>query len=253
MGSPLASDAARVLHPYHPLNAPLDHFAANETPVETLLLFFGGILSCVVIAAIAAARIGAKRAHVVLTVVDHLSVAWFASCALTLTGVTGYFIFNHARLASLQTLFAQLWKEYSLSDSRYLTSDPFMLSVESFTVFVWGPLCWAIVASIALRSKLRRPLSIVMCVGHLYGVALYYSTSLAEHYFNGVSHSRPEFLYFWVYYVGLNGPWVVIPACMSPFPSNPKGRDNADSKELGKCCCIRTCFASVRSQKASKS
>lgn len=51
-----------------------------------------------------------------------------------------------------------------------------------------------------------------MCVGHLYGVALYYSTSLTERAMVGTMHSRPEFLYFWVYYVGFNAPWVVVPA-----------------------------------------
>lgn len=52
-----------------------------------------------------------------------------------------------------------------------------------------------------------------MCMAHLYGVALYYSTSLVETYFTGRAHSRPEFLYFWVYYVGFNFPWVIVPAC----------------------------------------
>ena len=46
----------------------------------------------------------------------------------------GYFVLNHPSLAGQQTLFAQLWKEYALSDSRYLTSDPFMISVETITV-----------------------------------------------------------------------------------------------------------------------
>lgn len=46
----------------------------------------------------------------------------------------GYFVYNHAGLAGSQDLFAQLWKEYALSDSRYLTSDPFMLCVEAITV-----------------------------------------------------------------------------------------------------------------------
>jgi cholestenol Delta-isomerase len=50
-----------------------------------------------------------------------------------------------------------------------------------------------------------------MCVGHLYGCLLYYSTSLTEFYLNDVSHSRPEFLYFWVYYFGFNFPWIVVP------------------------------------------
>lgn len=45
----------------------------------------------------------------------------------------GYFVVNHKTLAGGQTLFAQLWKEYSLSDSRYLTSDAFLISMEAVT------------------------------------------------------------------------------------------------------------------------
>lgn len=45
----------------------------------------------------------------------------------------GYFVINHVDLASSNDLFAQLWKEYALSDSRYLTSDPFMICVETIT------------------------------------------------------------------------------------------------------------------------
>lgn len=52
----------------------------------------------------------------------------------------------------------------------------------------------------------------IVCVAHLYGVTLYYATSLTETYFTGRAHSRPEFLYFWVYYVGFNLPWVIVPA-----------------------------------------
>ena len=33
----------------------------------------------------------------------------------------------------MQDFFGQLWKEYSLSDSRYLTSDPFVLCMETVT------------------------------------------------------------------------------------------------------------------------
>nr|XP_036578256.1 ebp domain-containing protein [Colletotrichum truncatum]KAF6785457.1 ebp domain-containing protein [Colletotrichum truncatum] len=212
------ASAAVPAHPYYPIVAPLWHYTVNQTPVAMLLIAFGGILALCVSMAV----VSAKRALPSLSKADQLTVAWFA---------LSYFIIYHESLASLQTLFGQLWKEYALSDSRYLTSDPFMLCVESFTVvslnlshghiaaltsnqFVWGPLCWAIVISIAKRSHFRYPLTIIMCVGHLYGVALYYSTSLTEYYFNGVSHSRPEFLYFWVYYIGFNGPWVVVPALL---------------------------------------
>lgn len=41
---------------------------------------------------------------------------------------------NHRQLASSQSLLGQLWKEYALSDSRYLTSDTFTLCVEAITV-----------------------------------------------------------------------------------------------------------------------
>lgn len=51
----------------------------------------------------------------------------------------------------------------------------------------------------------------MVCMGHLYGVSLYYATSYAEHYFRGIAHSRPEFVYFWVYYAGFNFPWVLVP------------------------------------------
>ena len=57
--------------------------------------------------------------------------------------LAGYFVLNHATLASSQSLFAQLWKEYSLSDSRYLTSDPFMLCIEtvSYTHLTLPTIC----------------------------------------------------------------------------------------------------------------
>lgn len=40
---------------------------------------------------------------------------------------------NHKTLAGSQELFGQLWKEYSLSDSRYLTSDAFVVCMEAVT------------------------------------------------------------------------------------------------------------------------
>ncbi len=52
---------------------------------------------------------------------------------------SGYFVLHHATIPSSQTLFAQLWKEYALSDSRYLTSDPFMLCIETLTVVHMSP------------------------------------------------------------------------------------------------------------------
>lgn len=38
-----------------------------------------------------------------------------------------------------QDLFGQLWKEYAFSDSRYLTSDPFVLCMETVTAVCVSP------------------------------------------------------------------------------------------------------------------
>ncbi|KAJ0366721.1 hypothetical protein COL154_003601 [Colletotrichum chrysophilum] len=175
-----SANVAAPAHPYYPVDAQILHYTANQTSIPVLLIAFGAVLAL----AVGAAVLGARKAHPALSKADLFTVA------------------------------CQLWKEYALSDSRYLTSDSFMLCVEGFTVAVWGPLCWSIVVAIAKRSTLRYPLTIIMCVGHLYGVVLYYSTSLTEYFLHGVSHSRPEFLYFWVYYIGFNGPWVVVPTRM---------------------------------------
>lgn len=93
-------------------------------------------------------------------------------------------------------------------------------SINSSKQTVWGPLSFATAISTARTGSLRHPLQIIVSVAHLYGVALYYSTCFAEEYYNGISYSRPEFQYFWVYYVGFNAPWVVVPigGCL-PFPS----------------------------------
>jgi hypothetical protein len=45
----------------------------------------------------------------------------------------GYFAYNFSRMGGMQDLFGQLWKEYALSDSRYLTQDAFVLCMESIT------------------------------------------------------------------------------------------------------------------------
>ena len=71
----------------------------------------------------------------------------------------------------------------------------------------------ATAVAIVVGSTLRHVLQIIVSMGHLYGVALYYGTCTFEHYLRGNSYSRPEFLYYWVYYVGFNMPWVVVPAC----------------------------------------
>lgn len=124
----------------------------------------------------------------------------------------GYFVFNHAVLTGKQDLFAQLWKEYARSDSRYLVGDPFVLCAEAITVVVWGPLSYLTAYLIVQSSPWRHPLQSIVSLGHLYGDLLYFSTCFLELYGRNVSYSRPEPLYFWFYFVFLNSIWLVVPS-----------------------------------------
>ncbi|KAM0256455.1 hypothetical protein ACHAQJ_004980 [Trichoderma viride] len=192
-------------HLYHPLGVSIPNYVPNDLPLTRSLPVFGGLIGAVVVLAFLLAGSGTRRR---VRSVDRIS----SDFAMNL----GYYIYHRRNIPGMNTLFAQLWKEYALSDSRYLTSDVFTVCVETITTFAWGPLSLLTVLCICINHPSRHVFQIVVCVAHLYGVALYYATNWAEQRFHGVSYSRPEFLYFWVYYVGFNAPWAIVPFCESP-------------------------------------
>jgi cholestenol Delta-isomerase len=131
-------------------------------------------------------------------------------------------------MGGMRDIFGQLWKEYSLSDSRYLTSDPFVLCMETITSVssrqnvvsiamlmvtqvCWGPLSFLLVYFIIVSHPLRYPLQIIVSLGQLYGDVLYYATSMFDLYYKNLSYCRPEGYYFWCYYFMMNFFWIVIP------------------------------------------
>jgi cholestenol delta-isomerase len=132
-------------HAYFPQDIQIPTYIPNKTPIPVLLLSFGSILAICVLANLFLARHARK-----LSTYDQLNFCWFTLCqsshidsilpALTKTGAflhlffEGYFVVYHASIPASQSIFAQLWKEYALSDSRYVVSDPFMLCIESLTV-----------------------------------------------------------------------------------------------------------------------
>jgi cholestenol delta-isomerase len=85
--------------------------------------------------------------------------------------------------------------------------------MEAVTAFLWGPLCPAVVYGIATSAPWRYTLMAAVSLGQMYGDALYYGTC----YLEGFVHSRPEALYFWGYFVGLNALWVVIPGAVLAY------------------------------------
>lgn len=123
----------------------------------------------------------------------------------------GYFAWNFDSMPSRTHLFGQLWKEYSLSDSRYLTLDAFVVTMEAVTAALWGPLSFVIAYCIVADHPLRHPLQLIVSLGQIYGDVLYYATFTFNEVVHGVNFCRPERFYFYMYYLFCNAFWIVIP------------------------------------------
>ncbi|KAI1763863.1 Emopamil-binding protein [Hypoxylon sp. FL1150] len=117
----------------------------------------------------------------------------------------GYYATKFATLPGSQHLLAQLWKEYSMSDSRYLTSHAFVMSMESITAWCWGPLYFLLAAFIVMDNPFRHLLQIIISTGQQYGDVLYYGTCAFDFLVYEIEYSRPEGYYFYGYFVLLNG------------------------------------------------
>lgn len=123
----------------------------------------------------------------------------------------GYFSYNNAQMSSRTHLFGQLWKEYALSDRRYLTRDAFVVCMETVTAFCWGPMSFLVGWLVIKDSPLRHGLQTIVSLGQFYGDILYYATFFFDESVFGAVFCRPEPFYFWAYFVTLNGFWIVIP------------------------------------------
>ncbi|KAI9840230.1 MAG: hypothetical protein M1838_004151 [Thelocarpon superellum] len=199
-----------AVHPYHPLGIEIVGYLANEYSVPRLLTLFA--VGCAVILG---GTLGVmRRAHPTLAGTEQAAVLWFVLCGMIHFFFEGYFSWNHATMGSTQHLFDQLWKEYAFSDSRYLTSDPFVLCMETVTAIAWGPLSFLLAWLITTSHPLRHPLQIIVSLGQIYGDILYYATSMFDLYYKGLSYCRPEAYYFWVYYFTMNFIWIVIPSIL---------------------------------------
>ncbi|KAL1302725.1 hypothetical protein AAFC00_003079 [Neodothiora populina] len=204
------SKIAHPPHPYYPLEVEITGYLANEWSVPALLGAFS--TGCAVIFGMTYIII--RRVQPRMPVHEVLTVMWFVLSGSIHLFFEGYYALNQARMGELQTLFGQLWKEYALSDSRYLTQNAFVLCMESMTAICWGPLSFVVASMIAIQHPLRHPLQAMVSLGQIYGDVLYYATSLFDHYYLGITYSRPEAYYFWGYYFLMNFFWIVIPGIL---------------------------------------
>ncbi len=98
------------------------------TVQETLVMFFG---PTVVIIFAAFAFISYRLPSATLG--HKLLFVWFLLCGGIHCFVEGYFGWTWRTIVRDNTFGSAVWKEYGKSDSRYLTGDPFVVAMETFT------------------------------------------------------------------------------------------------------------------------
>ncbi|CAL8461742.1 g1273 [Coccomyxa elongata] len=191
-------------HPYYPIGLQLPGYQPLVIPFDQILgAFFGtaGLLLIVVWA------LSGKSKH--LSFGERLVLSWFVLTGIIHFVVEGAVVLRSDFYKSTSgNILFEIWKEYAKADSRYATRDSFVISMEAFTAFVEGPLCFVIVYGIIKQKSWRYTLQLLVSFGQLYGDVLYFATT----YLEGLVHSRPEWLYFWFYFFFVNSIWVVIPA-----------------------------------------
>ncbi|KAF9582954.1 hypothetical protein BGW38_010543 [Lunasporangiospora selenospora] len=121
-----------------------------------------------------------------------------------------YYVRNHATLAGDLHPLAQIWKEYSLSDSRYLSSDALVLILESITTYIWGPVLFYAAWALYTDRPTRHVAQLVVSMGHVYSLSIYYLTGLVD----GTEYGDPHPYYFWFYFVFFNVIWMVVPLAL---------------------------------------
>lgn len=200
-----------AIHPYYPLGAVITGYAANETSVPELL----GIFFACCGALCATTYYVSKSVNPRLRRSELATIMWFVCSGAIHLIFEGYYAATFATLGSKQTLLGQMWKEYAFGDSRYLTSNTFVLCMETMTAVCWGPGCLLVAWLTITRNPYRFGIQSVVSVGQIYGDALYYATSFFDHHMMGVTYSRPEAFYFWFYFIFMNAIWVAIPGSKS--------------------------------------
>ncbi|KCV73122.1 hypothetical protein H696_00666 [Fonticula alba] len=191
-----------VSHPYFPRDLVMPHYIPNTMTVGdvfvVLAVVFGSSLAFIIVCAFLARKVSTT---------SKLMAVWMFFTANVHLIIEGYFAVFHRNMAADMSTMGQLWKEYSISDSRYVISDPFIVSMEMITAFFDGP-----VALMAAYGLLRRRYwadlaVVVVSICQLYGVICYFGMEILENF----PHSDPTPYYFWFYFFFFNIVWVIIP------------------------------------------
>ncbi|KAI8576362.1 hypothetical protein K450DRAFT_257411 [Umbelopsis ramanniana AG] len=193
-------------HPYYPPDLQIDNYVPNSLPTMVLLAW---VIATVVTWLTTMYIISGTAVHM-KPGKDRLIFCWFSICALTHCFFEVYWVCFSKTVASRKDFLAELWREYAHSDSRYMVSDPLVLTLEIMTVTIIGPLCVLAMIALYRNSPSRHLYQLIISVFHIFSCSLYYILDS----FKGFSSCDPNPIYFWVYFVGFNSPWIIVPALL---------------------------------------
>ncbi|MBN3303535.1 emopamil-binding protein-like [Amia ocellicauda] len=145
--------------------------------------------------------------------VDRWILVWLIYDAIVHFTLEGPFVYLSlvGTVATSDSIFAELWKEYGKADERWLHSDPTIVSLELLTVIVDGFLALVLVYAIVKDKYYRHFVQITLCVCELYGG---WMTFCPDWLVGSPNLNTSNWLYLWVYLAFFNGIWVIVPAML---------------------------------------
>ncbi|CAO3645109.1 unnamed protein product [Cunninghamella blakesleeana] len=201
--------AAQYKHPYYPTKLELPNYQPNKYSMVSLLSIVGTIFSFILLFTIIIVKKyqpnRQKRIIPFSTILFNFS--WFIICGILHCGFEAYWIYYRHQVVSRSDILAELWKEYAKGDSRYMSCDPLLLTLETITVFIWGPLCFKAAYDWFYNRPQYHLYQLIVSVGHLFSCSLYFIMDTYEGFLN----CDPHPIYFWIYFVGFNSPWIILP------------------------------------------
>lgn len=147
------------------------------------------------------------------SVTDRWVLVWLFYDAIVHITLEGPFVYMSliGTVATADNIFAELWKEYGKADSRWLHSDPTIVSLELLTVVLDGFLALLLIYAIVKDKHYRHFIQITLCVCELYGG---WMTFCPDWLIGSPSLNTSNWLYLWVYLFFFNGVWVVVPGLL---------------------------------------
>ncbi|XP_054752120.1 3-beta-hydroxysteroid-Delta(8),Delta(7)-isomerase-like [Lytechinus pictus] len=198
--------ASNTNHPFNPPSLFVKDYIPNSMTTGTILSI---ALPGFAIILITVWLMTAKDFHGrPIPVGQRAMLAWFGLCGMIHCILEGYFSVFYQTIPSKTDFLGQIWKEYGKGDSRYVIGDNCTVCVESVTAWLEGPACFLIILAYLRRSPSRYLLQLLVSTGQLYGTIIFFMTE----YRDGLAHCKyGDPLYFWVYFISFNVPWVIIP------------------------------------------